>query len=62
MLKGGATDGPAIARIPAAEIEGAVMAQVRALLRQPEVMLGACSAARATAPDLTEDEVRDCAK
>ena len=54
MLKSGAADGPATARISAAEIEGAVVAPVRALLRQPEVV-GTWRAARATAPDLTQD-------
>ena len=39
VLKGSAADGPAIARISAAEIEGVVIAQVRGLLRQPEVWL-----------------------
>ena len=58
MLKGSAADGPAIARISAAEIEGAVIAQVRGLLRQPEVVLGAWRAARASAPDMTEEETR----
>ncbi|WP_431285587.1 recombinase family protein [Humitalea sp. 24SJ18S-53] len=58
VLKGGAADGPAIARIAAAEIEAAVMAQVRGLLRQPEVVLGAWRAARTSAPDLTEAEAR----
>jgi hypothetical protein len=58
VLKGGAADGPAIARIAAAEIEGAVVAQVRGLLRQPEVVVGAWRAARASTPDLTEAEVR----
>jgi hypothetical protein len=58
VLKGGAGDGPAIARIAAAEIEGAVIAQVRGLLRQPEVVVGAWRAARASAPDLTEEEAR----
>ena len=57
-LKGSAADGPPIARISAAEIEGAVIAQVRGLLRQPEVVLGAWRAARASAPDMTEDEAR----
>jgi len=51
-------DCPAIARISAAEIEGAVIAQVRGLLRQPEVVLGAWRAARPSAPDMTEDEAR----
>jgi hypothetical protein len=53
-----AADGPAIARISAAEIEGAVIAQVRGLLRQPEVVLGAWRAAQASAPDMPEDEAR----
>ncbi|WP_338025366.1 hypothetical protein [Crenalkalicoccus roseus] len=35
------------------------MAQVRALLRQPEVVVGTWRAARAEAPDLTETEVRE---
>lgn len=35
------------------------MAQVRALLRQPEVVLGTWRAARDQAPDLTEAKVRD---
>jgi hypothetical protein len=58
VLKGSAADGPAVARISAAEIEGAVIAQVQGLLRQPEVVLGAWRAARASAPDMTEDEAR----
>jgi hypothetical protein len=33
--------------------------QVRALLRQPEVVVGTWLAARAEAPDLTENDVRD---
>ena len=57
VLKGGAADGPAVARVPAAEIEGAVVAQIRALLRQPEVVVGTWRAARATDPDVTENEV-----
>ena len=57
-LKGSAADGPAIARISTAEIEGVVIEQIRGLLRQPEVVLGAWRAARALAPDMTEDEAR----
>jgi hypothetical protein len=57
VLKGGATERPAIARLPAGKIEAAVIAQVHALLRQPEVVVGAWRAARATAPDVTEHEV-----
>ena len=57
VLKGGATERPAIARLPAGEIEAAVVAQVRALLRQPELVVGTWRAARASAPDVTEQEV-----
>jgi len=45
--------------LPAGEIEGLVMTQVRALMRQPEVVVGTWRAARAEAPDVTEAEVRD---
>jgi hypothetical protein len=58
LLQGGANDAPH-RRLPAGEIEGLVMAQVRALLRQPEVVVGTWRAARVEAPDLTEAEVRD---
>ncbi|MCO6414628.1 recombinase family protein [Siccirubricoccus sp. KC 17139] len=55
VLKGTADDCP-VRRLPAAEIEAAVIDQVRALLRQPEVVVGTWRAARAEAPDLTEAE------
>jgi DNA invertase Pin-like site-specific DNA recombinase len=58
VLKGTA-DGCMVRRLPAAEIEGAVIDQVRALLRQPEIVVGTWRAARAEAPDLTEEEVRE---
>jgi hypothetical protein len=58
VLQGGANDAPH-RRLPAGEIEGLVMAQMRALLRQPEVVVGTWRAARAEAPDITEAEVRD---
>ena len=57
MLKGIKEDCP-LRRIPAAEIETAVVDQVRALLRQPEVVVGTWRAARADAGDLTEAETR----
>jgi len=56
VLQGGANDAPH-RRLPAGEIEGLVLAQVRALLRQPEVVVGTWRAARVVAPDLTEAEV-----
>ncbi|WP_270934338.1 hypothetical protein [Falsiroseomonas oryzae] len=40
MMHGGVTERPTIARLPAGEIEAAVVAQVRALLRQPEMVAG----------------------
>jgi DNA invertase Pin-like site-specific DNA recombinase len=60
VLQGGAAANDSAARrLPAGEIEGLVMAQVRGLLRQPEVVVGTWQAARAEAPDLTEAEVRE---
>ena len=57
MLKGDAGDDEGIVRrVSAAAIEAAVVDQVRALLRQPEVVVGTWLAARADAPDLTEAE------
>jgi len=46
-------------RLPAGEIEAVMMGQVRAVLRQPEIVVGTWRAALAEAPDLTEAEVRD---
>ncbi|WP_458094202.1 recombinase family protein [Roseomonas sp. WA12] len=53
------TDPTLVRRISAAEIEGAVVGQVRALLRQPEIIVGTWAAARASDPGLTEGETRD---
>jgi DNA invertase Pin-like site-specific DNA recombinase len=54
-----ADDSGIVRRVSAAEIEAAVVGQVRALLRQPEVVVGTWLAARAEAPDLTEAETRE---
>ena len=62
MLKGDAAagdEGGIVRRVSASEIEAAVVGQVRALLRQPEVVVGTWLAARAEAPDLTEAETRE---
>jgi len=60
VLKGAAIDDPSLVRrIAAAEIEDAVMAQVRALLRQPEIIVGTWRAAQADAPGITEAETRE---
>jgi hypothetical protein len=57
-LKGEADDS-IVRRISAAEIEGAVMAQLRAMLLQPEIVVGTWQAARRDMADLTEREVRE---
>ena len=60
VLKAGAVvDDHIVRRVSAAQIEGAVISQVRALLRQPEIVVGTWLAARREAPELTEREVRD---
>jgi hypothetical protein len=60
VLKGDAAgDGSIVRRVSAAEIEAAVVDQVRALLRQPEIVVGTWLAARTEAPELTEGEVRE---
>jgi DNA invertase Pin-like site-specific DNA recombinase len=53
------SDDSIVRRVSAAEIESAVVDQVRALLRQPEIVVGTWLAARAEIPDLTEDETRN---
>jgi site-specific DNA recombinase len=57
VLKGGAGDGPPIARVPAGDLEALVLAQVKVLLQQPEVVVGTWRAAGATLPGITEAEV-----
>jgi hypothetical protein len=59
VLKGHAAgDHSLVHRVSAAAIEAAVVDQLRALLQQPEIIVGTWLAARAGAPDLTEAEVR----
>lgn len=48
-----------VRRVSAAEIEAAVIGQVRMLLRQPEIIVGAWLAARMDALDPTENETRE---
>jgi site-specific DNA recombinase len=48
-----------VGRVPAAEIESAVIEQLRGIFRQPEVIIGTWRAARAEQDDITEDEARD---
>jgi hypothetical protein len=48
-----------VRRVSAAEIEAAVVSQVRTLLQQPEMIVGTWLAAKANAPDLTENETHE---
>jgi hypothetical protein len=48
-----------VGRVPAAEIEGAVIDQLRGILRQPEIIVGTWRAARAEQDDITEDGIRE---
>ena len=48
-----------VRRVPAAEIESAVIDQVRGLLRSPEIIVRTWRAARQSMDGLTEAEVRE---
>ena len=48
-----------VGRVPAAEIEAAVIDQLRGVFRQPEIIVGTWRAARASTTDVTEAEVRE---
>ncbi|MGE0256849.1 MAG: recombinase family protein [Alphaproteobacteria bacterium] len=58
VLKNG-KDACPVGRVPAAEIETAVIDQLRGILRQPEIIVGTWRAARGDVAGLTEAEVRD---
>jgi hypothetical protein len=58
VLKRG-PDACPVGRVPAAEIEGAVIDQLRGIFRQPEIVVGTWRAARAEQDDTTEDEARE---
>ena len=58
VLKHGAGSCP-VSRVPAGEIEAAVIDQLRAVFRQPEIVAGTWKAARAQDGDLTEADARD---
>ncbi|MAY86375.1 MAG: resolvase, partial [Pseudooceanicola sp.] len=57
VLKHGAGSCP-IGRVPAGEIEGTVIDQLRAVFRQPEIVAGTWKAARVHAEDFTEADAR----
>ena len=54
VLKRG-PDACPVGRVPAAEIEAAVIDQLRGIFRQPEIIVGTWRAARAEQDDITED-------
>jgi DNA invertase Pin-like site-specific DNA recombinase len=57
VLKHGAGSCP-LARVPAAEIEAAVIDQIRSMLRAPEVVMSTWRAAQSGAVGILEDDVR----
>ncbi|MCG6115669.1 MAG: recombinase family protein [Mesorhizobium sp.] len=57
VLKHGAGSCP-VGRIPAGHIEAAVIDQLRAVFRQPEIVAGTWKAARAHVDDITDAEAR----
>ncbi|ANK79895.1 MAG: resolvase [Rhizobiales bacterium NRL2] len=58
VLKRG-RDACPVGRVPAAEIESAVIDQIRAVFRQPEIIVGTWRAARGHDAEVTEADVRD---
>jgi DNA invertase Pin-like site-specific DNA recombinase len=58
VLKHGAGKCP-VARVPAAEIEAAVIGQIRGMLRAPEVVVATWRAAQPELEGMIEDEVRE---
>ena len=58
VIKGG-RDTTTISRVPAAEIERAVIDQLRILLRSPEIVVATWRAARKDIEGITETEVCD---
>ena len=57
VLKQG-RDACPVGRLPAAEIEAAVIDQVRGLLRAPEIVVGTWRASKTKVDGLSEDQVR----
>ena len=58
VLKRG-PDACPVGRVPAAEIEAAVIDQLRGIFRQPEIIIGTRRAVCAEQDDITEDEARE---
>ena len=58
VLKHGAGSCP-VGRVPAGEIEAAVIDQLRAVFRQPEIVAGTWKASRAQDGEITEADARE---
>ena len=58
VLKHGAGSCP-VGRVPAGEIEAAVIGQLRTVFRQPEIIAGTWKAASAVAADISEADARE---
>jgi site-specific DNA recombinase len=58
VIRQGSSPSP-IRRVPAAQIEDAVIAQIRAMVQSPEIIVATWRAARKTLKGLTERQVRD---
>ena len=58
ILKHGAGSCP-VGRVPAGEIEAAVIAKLRTVFRQPEIVAGTWKAARSQNGEITEVDARD---
>jgi len=58
VLKHGAGTCP-VGRVPAGEVEAAVVDQLRAVFRQPEIIIGTWKAAKAHDADITEEIARN---
>jgi site-specific DNA recombinase len=58
-LKMGASHNP-IRRFPAAEIEAAVLHQIRQMIQTPEIVVATWRAGRQSVPGLSERQVREC--
>ena len=57
-LRNGASTCP-IRRVPAAEVEAAVVGQIQALVQSPEIVVATWRAARQTIKTISERQVRD---
>jgi hypothetical protein len=59
VLRSGLPDANPIRRIPASEIEAAVVDQIQRMVRSPEIVVATWRAAKPSTKGLTEAQVRD---